>query len=66
MPNALATPAARVPSLPRPRMPSVWPSMSAPIVTCQGSPAFIRAFSQPIRRVSSIIRPKVMPVVGLP
>ena len=31
MPNALATPAARAPSLPRPTMPSVRPSMSAPM-----------------------------------
>ena len=40
--------------------------MSMPSVSCQCSPAFIRAFSQPIRRVSSSIRPKAMPVVGLP
>jgi ABC-type nitrate/sulfonate/bicarbonate transport system substrate-binding protein len=30
------------------------------------TPAFMRACSQPMRRVSSRIRPKVMPVVGLP
>ena len=36
------------------------------MVACQGSPAFMRAFSQPMRRVSSSIRPKAMPVVGEP
>ena len=40
--------------------PSVLPSMSMPSVVCQCSPAFMRAFSQPIRRVSSRIRPKAM------
>ena len=36
------------------------------MVTCHGAPAFSRAFSKPIRRVSSSISPKAMPVVGLP
>ena len=36
------------------------------MVTCQGSPAFMRAFSKPMRRVSSSIRPMAMPAVGLP
>ena len=40
--------------------------MSMPSVFCQGTPDFIRACSQPIRRVSSRISPKAMPVVGLP
>ncbi len=40
--------------------------MSGPSVTCHGSPALRRPHSKPIRRVSSRIRPKVMPVVGLP
>ena len=66
MPNALPIAGGARPSLPRPSTPSVLPSMSVPSVTCQGSPAFMRAFSQPIRRVSSSIRPKAMPVVGLP
>ena len=33
---------------------------------CQGAPAFSRAFSKPMWRVSSSIRPKAMPAVGLP
>jgi hypothetical protein len=36
------------------------------MVTCHGAPAFSRAFSKPMRRVSSSISPKAMPVVGEP
>ena len=66
MPKALATAAERWPSLPRPRMPSVRPSRSGPMVVCQDAPALRRACSKPMRRVSSSIRPKAMPVVGEP
>src|SRR5512132_4435729 len=66
MPKAFPTVAERWPSLPRPRIPSVRPSRSRQIVTCQASPALSRAFSNPIRLVNSSIRPKAIPVVGLP
>ncbi|MHC2681637.1 hypothetical protein ACVJDU_003201 [Bradyrhizobium diazoefficiens] len=64
MPNAFAMPAILLPSLPSPTMPSVSPSISTPAKVCQGSPACMRAFSRPMPRVSSRIRPMVSGAVG--
>ena len=47
-------------------MPSVLPLRSMPSVDCQRLPAFSRAFSMPILRASSMIRPMVSSAVGLP
>ena len=66
MRNALPTSATRNPSLPSPMTPSVRPSTSRPTTLCHGAPLLSRAFSWPIRRVSSRISPQAMAVVGLP
>ena len=36
------------------------------MVICHGAPAFMRAFSKPMRRVNSSIRPMAIEAVGLP